>query len=133
MSYTDDCGVIHSESYWKIVSIQYNVLGKFLKWTFYGYHNKESRSLGLKEIGIKEFEAVGEDYNKIYSSIVSQNSDYTNPTKAGYVFASQVANEIVNSSTPEEIVAISGFPDATVAMTFASVSIPTFFKNAVDV
>lgn len=88
MNFTDPAGVIHNESYWRVVLCNLSQATMQGEVVFSGYHSFSMRQLGYAPIGSRRYTITQDIYQQFFApSILSPVGE--NPVKKAYEMALQ--------------------------------------------
>lgn len=75
-TYTDKCGVIHTEGYFRVLNFTYQKDSQLMDFYFLGYASQSARERGLQPFEVVRFSVTGDDFNTWFScNVIAQNTN----------------------------------------------------------
>ena len=87
MTFTDQYGHQHQESYWRLVQVNISVPDKSALLVFYGYKDKAARDAAKQPVAAKQYAIMGETFDACYARHLEPGGP--NMAQMAYQYASE--------------------------------------------
>lgn len=94
LNYTSPAGITLTNSYWRIIALEADLIAKKASFTFAGYKDIEARNAGKSPIAHKTYVIDGVEFETEYAAIMAKTK---NPAEVGYALCSRLDVEVTEN------------------------------------